>query len=70
MSAEALSLTGASFIWTRVMQELCKMSQLMRPKASAGDLRRLRLARLWKRVTMLSTDECQEKPDENERRCA
>ena len=26
MSAEALSLTGASFTWTRVMQELCKMS--------------------------------------------
>ena len=26
MSAEALSLTGAFFTWTRVMQELCKMS--------------------------------------------
>jgi hypothetical protein len=26
MSAEALSLAGASFTWTRVMQEPCKMS--------------------------------------------
>ena len=26
MSAEALSLAGASFTWTRVMQEPCNMS--------------------------------------------